>query len=328
MPGYAIRVATTLHIPDLIEAGVVDTASLAGWTGTTELGLRALLYYLVGLGILDTVGPDRFKLTDMSRLLCSSHPDSRVDEYDIEQGRGKADVFSGLLESIRSGKPAYERVHGRPFWDDLDANPPLAEKWATMFAQHAEPIGRELAKVYDWSNWGTVADLGGGKGIMLAEVLAVNKHLRAILVELESVAVMAQRFLAEKQLAPRVEVVTGSYFEPLPRAEVYLLSWVLHDWPDQEVTQILANCASAAGPPGRILIVEQLFEASSVTRGIASMHLRMLMLFGGQERSRDDFDRLGGQAGLVRTAEYRLSSGFVALEYRVESRSRQREALL
>lgn len=327
MPGYVIRIATTLRVPDLIEAGVTDTASLAGWTGTTESALRALLYYLVGLGILDASAPDRFALTEMSRLLCTSHPDSRVDEYDIEGGRGRADVFTGLLGSIRSGKPAYETVHGRPFWEDLDANPGLAEKWAAMFAQHAEPIGRDLAKVYDWSNWGQVADLGGGKGIMLAELLETHEHLHGILLELESVAVLARSYLAEKRLTARVDVQAGSYFDPLPSAQVYLLSWVLHDWGDDEVTQILSNCAQAAGPPGRILIVEQLFEPSTVTRGIASMHLRMLMLFGGQERSRADFDRLGEQAGLVRTGEYPLSSGFVGLEYRVESRSRQREVL-
>lgn len=322
MPGYAVRVAVTLRIPDLIEAGVTDTTDIARLTATTESGLRALLYYLAGLGVLDKAGRDRFALTDMSRLLCTSHPDSRVDEYDVEQGRGRADVFFGLLESIRSGQPAYPAVHGLTFWEDLAANPGLGKKWAAMFAQHAEPIGRDLARAYDWSEWGDVADVGGGTGVMLAELLEANPHLNGVLVDLEGVAALARDLLASRGLAARARVWAGSFFEPLPTAHVYVLSWILHDWGDDEATRILANCAAAAGPAGRILIVEQPFEADSVTRGVASMHLRMLVLFGGQERSRDDFDRLGHQVGLVRVGEYPLSSGFVAFEYRVQSRPR------
>jgi hypothetical protein len=45
------------------------------------------------------------------------------------------------------------------------------------------------------------------------------------------------------------------------------------------------------------------------------------MLYGGRERSREEFDQLGEVAGLVRVGEYALSNGFVALEYALGDRS-------
>jgi O-methyltransferase domain len=322
LPGYAIRAAATLRIPDFIEEGLVDSHAIAVRAKATESGVRALLHYLAGIGVLTVTGPDRFALTDIGARLCSDHPESQRDVYDTEHGRARAEVFWGLLDSLRSGEPAFPAVHGRTFWEDLDEHPGLAEHWATMFAHHAEPLGRTLAKTYDWSECQDVADLGGGTGVMLAALLEEHPSLRGILVDLETTAVLAQALFEERGLTSQASVRAQSFFEPLPVADVYLLSWILHDWPDDQATAILANCAAAAKPTSRILVVEQMFESDDVARGVASMHLLMLMLYGGRERSRQDFDRLADPAGLVRIAEHALGDGFLALEYRTVSAAR------
>lgn len=320
LPGYAIRAAATLRIPDAVADGVTETADIARRIHGTEAATRALLHYLAGQGVLAATGTDQFELTDVGRLLCSDDAGSQRAVYDLEQGRARAEVFWRLPDSIRTGHAAYPEVYGRTFWEDLAADRELGSTWAAMFAQHAEPLGHDLATVYDWSERHRVADLGGGKGVIMAALLEAHPHLRGTILDLEGMAAMAREFLGERNLIGRTDVRTGSFFDPLPDADVYVLSWILHDWPDDKSVDILANCAGAASNNTRILIVEQLFEADAVTRGLASMYLLMLMLYGGRERSREEFDRLGEAAGLVRVGEYALSNGFVALEYALGDR--------
>jgi len=50
-------------------------------------------------------------------------------------------VWSGLLESVRTGQPAHGAVFGRPFWEDLDAHPDVAASFDELMgpAGHGVP---------------------------------------------------------------------------------------------------------------------------------------------------------------------------------------------
>lgn len=54
----------------------------------------------------------------------------------------------------------------------------------------------------------------------------------------------------------------------------------------------------AAGARGRVLVVERLLDDPSARRDATHQDLRMLVLFGGRERSRARFAELGAAAGL------------------------------
>lgn len=111
---------------------------------------------------------------------------------------------------------------------------------------------------YD-SGWArTVVDLGGGTGALLTELLARHPHARGILVETPTVAERARAtVLSRDGVATRCEVREGDFFADVPGgADLYLLSWVLHDWPDPHAVQILANCRRAMSTTARLLVVE------------------------------------------------------------------------
>ena len=89
----------------------------------------------------------------------------------------------------------------------------------------------------------------------------------------------------------------GSFFEPLPDgAGGYILSRVIHDWDDDNACRILRNCAHAARPNGKVLVIEDTEDVESAS---TEMDLRMLAYVHGRERSLDSLIDLANEAGLV-----------------------------
>src|SRR4029077_11419369 len=85
-----------------------------------------------GVEVREPGDSDRFCLTELGEALLA-----REDSFDLEHGQARADVFPRLVDSIRTGNPAYPLGHGRSFWEDLDDDPRQADAWAGMFGRHA-----------------------------------------------------------------------------------------------------------------------------------------------------------------------------------------------
>ena len=153
------------------------------------------------------------------------------------------------------------------------------------------------ATAYDWSALGDVVDVGGGDGTLLIALLRAHPTLRGTVVDLAAPTATAARFLSAAGLADRGHAEAGSFFEPLPGgAGGYILSRIIHDWNDHEARRILRNCANAARPDGKVLVIEDTELGASVS---TEMDLRMLAYFLGRERSVDGITDLGRDAGLA-----------------------------
>ena len=172
-----------------------------------------------------------------------------------------------------------------------------------------------VADGYDWTTVRHVADIGGGTGTLIAEVLRRNPQLRGTLADLPETAARARQYLAGLGLDGRCEVVGQSFFDPLPPGpDVYLLNRVIHDWDDAAATAILRRCAEAAGSTGRVLLIESHGIANGDTAAFAEMNLRMLVLAGGRERTIDDYSALAAGAGLQVTAVHDIAERHVIIE--------------
>jgi len=117
--------------------------------------------------------------------------------------------------------------------------------------------------------------------------------------ELAAPAAAAAGALAVADLADRGRAQAGSFFEPLPAgAGGYILSRVIHDWDDDSARRILTNCAQAARPDGRVLVVEDLDTGHDESPS-TEMDLRMLAYCLGRERSLDSLTELARDADLA-----------------------------
>ena len=156
-----------------------------------------------------------------------------------------------------------------------------------------------VAGAYDWAALGDVVDVGGGDGSLLIALLRAHPTLRGTVIDLASAVESATRALGAAGLSDRGLAQTGSFFEPLPPGgSGYILSRILHDWDDGDVRRILERCADAAGPAGRVIVVEDI-DAGPGGSVSTEMDLRMLAYFLGRERTLVRLVELARAAGLT-----------------------------
>ncbi len=86
----------------------------------------------------------------------------------------------------------------------------------------------------------TVVDVGGGTGALLIDLLQRHADLRTILYEQPGQIAAATAALTKASLADRCDMVAGDFLEWVPEGgDAYILSWILHDWPDDDAARIL-----------------------------------------------------------------------------------------
>jgi precorrin-6B methylase 2 len=316
---FAIRTAVTLRVPDEIASGTGRLDELAEACGADPGALGRLLRHLVHRGVFAEPSPDVFALTDVGELLCDRSGAGHGSYLDLDGLGARMDLaFAGLPQAVRTGEPGYASVHGRDFWADLDAHPAFRAYFDELMLSQQRFTAPQVAALYPWDDVRHVTDVGGGAGGLLAEVLGAHPHLRGTLVDRAEPAATAARGFAEAGLADRAEAVAGDFFEPLPPgADVYVVSRALTDWSDARATAILRRCAQAAGPGGRVLVVEVLPTEPHVPH-LSSYDLKMLVVVGGRERGVDDHIALGAAAGLKLANTYHGAGGLTLLEFTAE----------
>jgi hypothetical protein len=322
----ALRVAATLRLADFMpddgtgdEAGQgvgagqgVALGDLAERAGADPEALGRMLRHLVQHGVFTEPRPGQFAANQAAAMLRTGQPGAVW--LSLDGFGGQMDLaFTGLAHTVRTGEPAWEQVFGQPFWAYLDTHPALSASFDATMAVDAGSA--PVADGYDWTTVRHVADIGGGTGTLIAEVLRRHPHLHGTLADLPETAARAQHYLAGRGLEGRCEVVGQSFFDPLPPGpDVYLLNRVIHDWDDEAATSILSRCAEAAGGTGRVLVVDSHGSNDGDSAAFAEMNLRMLVLAGGRERTIDDYAALAVRAGLRVTAVHDLTERHVIIE--------------
>jgi 2,7-dihydroxy-5-methyl-1-naphthoate 7-O-methyltransferase len=309
---WCIHVAATLRLADHLSHGELDLDSLAAACGADRDALGRMLRHLISKGLFAEPSPDRFALNDAARPLLdeSARVGLALDGF----GGRMANSWSTLLTAVRTGKPAYASLFGRPLWADLDAHPKLAASFDSLIGPpgHGIPDWRVLANPEDWSSIRTVVDLGGGTGALLAEILRANPNVRGTLVELPRAMAAARAIFEAAGVADRVTHAPQSFFDPLPAgADLYVIRNVLSDWPDSEAELLLRRAAQAASPQGRVVVFTPAAPGEP-----APPELLMLVLMGGKGRSFEEFQALALRAGLHVTATGRQASGRSFVECR------------
>lgn len=185
-------------------------------------------------------------------------------------------------------------------------------------ATFAPQTSAAIVAGYDFSQFGTVVDVGGGNGALLVGILAAHPDLRGIVFDRPQAAGAARARVAEAGLAARCEVVAGDFFESVPAdADAYLIKHVIHDWDDEKAVAILRNCRRAMNAKAKLLIAEGVsprrIDASLESRGAAANDVNMLVVAGGRQRSEQEFRALYDAAGLALTKVIPTLSPMVSL---------------
>ncbi|MEU3624154.1 methyltransferase [Amycolatopsis coloradensis] len=310
----ALRVAVTLGLPDRLSGEGAAAGELAAELGQSPLALDLLLGHLVTLGVVEPA-PAGYRTTEYGAKLRADAGNGLAGLLDINAAGGRGELaFVELAHSVATGQAGYIRRYGQDFWADLAEHPRLRETFDRQMTQRFSAQIPGLVAGFDWSRFGTIVDVGGGHGSLLAAILMANPAVRGHLVDLAPTAAGAEKAFGEQGLEDRTEVTAGSFFDPLPAgADAYLLSDILHDWDDEHAHRILARCAEAARPGGRVLVIEAVGGLGAQTE----WDLVMLVLYGGRERRLDELRDLAAAHGLVFESVTTLTGERSLLEFRV-----------
>jgi O-methyltransferase domain len=210
----------------------------------------------------------------------------------------------------RPGKTAFEHAHGAGLFDYLAAHPDVASVFNAAMSGNSPAHASLVAATYDFSRMGLVVDVGGGRGRLLAAILARHPRLRGILFEQPHVIEDAREILDEAGVGDRCELVGGSFFDAVPAGgDAYILRGIIPGFQDDRAVAILDNCRRAMGSGARVILVER-YLAPDPREALAVLYsdLEMLVNVGGRERTTDEYAALLARSGLRLTRTISLGS--------------------
>jgi hypothetical protein len=204
--------------------------------------------------------------------------------------------------SIRTGMVSFDQVFGKPVFDYLGEHPDKARIFdAAMVGIH----GREsnaIINAYDFSAFGVVADIGGGNGSQMTEILKKHIRIKGILFDLPHVIERAKERIQAAGLPDRCQLVPGSFFDAVPEgADAYVLRHIIHDWDEDKCLTILRNCHRAMLPTSKLLVIESVIPAGNQPFHGKFLDLVMLLIPGGKERTESEYRALFERAGFELT---------------------------
>lgn len=301
----AVSSAASLGIPEAIAENPRELEPLAAELGCHAPSLKRLLDVLVGEGLVEERG-EGYVLTRLGEPL---RPGALGELARFVGSRSQWDPWPALAEAVRTGRPAFELVHGEGLFDYLAQRPDEAALYDRAVDAFTGHEARALAEAHDFTDVDRVVDVGGGYGTALVELLGRWPHLHGTLLDLEHVGERARLRVEEAGLDDRCRVEAGDFTERVPSgADAYVLKRVLHNWGDAEAARILARCAEAMAPGGRILVVEGVKLPGNRRDGTRLLDLEMLALTAeGRERTKPELRQLFRGGGLELAASHPLT---------------------
>jgi ubiquinone/menaquinone biosynthesis C-methylase UbiE len=293
----AIYAAAKFGIADHLKDGPKTVGELASATSTNPDALYRLLRALASVGIFTEGASRHFSLTPLAEPLRSDIAGSKR-ALALMCGDEQYRAWAEIDYSVRTGRIAFDKIFGKPIFDYLGEHPDKARIFdAAMVGTH----GREanaILNAYDFSGIGVVADIGGGNGSQLTEILTKHDKIKGILFDLSHVIERAKERIHGLGLLDRCKFVSGSFFDAVPDgADAYILRHIIHDWDDEKCLTILRNCHRAMPPASTLLIIESIIPPGNEPFLGKFLDLHMLLIPGGKERTQDEYRTLFERAG-------------------------------
>ena len=281
----AVAVATELDLPELLADGPMHVEELARRTETNSAALFRLLRALESVGIFTQSAPRTFSNTAMSASLRKSAAGSQwpMVLHCLGKGNGPVEGWNDLDYAIRTGEPSINKSYGYSFWELLRLNPTAREIMNATMRSASLVMTPAVTAAYKWGKFPVIADIGGGIGTQLVSILDATPAAKGILFDLPQLK-------AESIFHPRMEVISGNFFEQVPTGvDAYLMRFVVHDWDDTKAAEILRCVRRHMKPTARLILIEHVISEGAAFDYGKWTDLQMLIAVGGRERTKDEF---------------------------------------
>ena len=290
--GRCLVAAAELGLADVLGNGAVHVDAIAAETRADAGHVFRLMRALETLGIFRQVSPRVFANTPVSDCLRSDVPGSqRAFLQLLAPGMGIWDGYSEMLATLRTGKPAIFERWGYDLWEHFRRDPARSAVFNESMRSMTAPMTPAVTAAYDWGRFPIIADVAGGIGTQLVDILDANPNCCGVIFDQPSVVSAAI-------VHDRVKPVAGNFFEEIPvDADAYILRNIIHDWNDEQALSILKTLRRATKPAARVMLIEWLIPETSEFNFGKWTDITMMTSVGGRERTKTEFEKLFSDAG-------------------------------
>ena len=265
----AIYIVAKLRLADYLKDGPKSVQDLAEETKTHPDSLYRLLRMLSSIGIFAETKNEgdeqqqvdqnirRFELTPMASLIQSEAKNS-IRNFALMFGlESFKNAIDDLLYSIQTGENSFKHANGLDMYEYLDRNQKEGQIFNSAMASLTSSVTPLISSMYDFSQFNTIIDIGGGQGMLLSSILKDNAKLYGVLFDLPYAIQSAKKLYARQSansnenvnhdISSRCKLLEGDFFKSIPTtaADGYIIKNVILNWDDRSAAIILKNCLQA-----------------------------------------------------------------------------------
>jgi hypothetical protein len=293
----ALSTLAALGIPDMLAEAECGAEQLAERLGGESDGLKRLLDFTVGMGFLVCGQNGKYGLGQLGKQLQTG----ALGRLAAFMGSPEQwSPWSNLRQSLRSkdGRSPFELTFGEDLYSYLSHAPESAQEYDLAIDAFTQLEARALCGAFDFTGKQCLVDVGGGRGMLLREVLGQHPELAGVLVDRPDVVERAGASLPA-ELMQRIALHGGDFFNALPQGhDLYCIKHVLHNWDDERAANLLKACAEAMQPGGHVLVIESILTPDHRLDLARVMDFEMSVLTKGRARRKPEFRALFRRAGL------------------------------
>ena len=206
-----LQVFRKLHGKKLSAAVIGRKIGVRGWR------IEAFLAALVSIGLLKKTGKtysntalaDKYYVRERSIYWTTLFSEACRKEYQ---------AFS-VLEEMLTTERSYASILGIESGDyvgEMERNSQWAHDFTHMLYYYHMPHAKALADNLDLSNYRSVLDVGGGSGVMSIPLVRMFKHLKAYVLDIEPVVLVARKIIRREKLQGRIDTLVGDMKKHIP----------------------------------------------------------------------------------------------------------------
>ncbi|XP_053912682.1 probable bifunctional dTTP/UTP pyrophosphatase/methyltransferase protein isoform X3 [Cuculus canorus] len=290
----ALFVASKLKIFDhLKDKGPLKAVNIANEIGTSVCGTERLLDACAALGLLEKT-TQGYSNTDSANTYLTSDGEYSLYGYIIHSNDHLWPLFTNLESAVKEGSRQNHRAFGKKADDlfkDYYHSQEVTQRFMAAMHSIAHLTAKDVATAFDLSQFKSACDLGGCTGALAHELVRIYPNLKVTVFDLPEVIANTSYFQPSGQHTAPVTFVSGDFFkDSLPEADLYILSRVLHDWPDEKIHLLLSKI-SALCKPGSALLVAEIVLDEQKTHPPRAV-LQSLSMTEGKQRSGSEYKQL------------------------------------
>lgn len=293
--------AVSMGIFDALDRVPMTSDRLATELGCQGEPLERLLNACVGLNLL-VRNDNTYANTPVATTYLSRSSSETLAGYILYSDQVLFKLWAHLENAVRVGGPQWSETFGEGggIFDHFFRTDEAMQTFLKGMHGFGLLSSPSVVTAFDLSSYRQFIDLGGATGHLAITACKRYPRMNSVVFDLPRVIEAVSEHPLEAAVAGRIRYMKGDFFHAaeIPRGDLFGLSRILHDWPDDKALSLLKSIHDRLNPGGGILIAEKLLAEDKTGPTPAHLQsLNMLVCTEGKERTLSEFRNLLQSAG-------------------------------